>query len=104
VSSAIVPEAHATAFEPAEGWNHYGWSRLSHGQEVPMPHPHSDLPEGEHQEPDRSNIALWVLVGLMAFIVVGGLTYGLSHPAIYASNPPQTVGSAASHPQSGHPM
>ena len=53
---------------------------------------------------ERSDLALWILVCLMALIVVGGLTYGLSHPSIYSSNPPQTVGSAASHARSGHPM
>jgi hypothetical protein len=40
----------------------------------------------------------------MALIVVGGLVYGLSYPSIYATNPPQTVGSAASHSRSGHSM
>jgi hypothetical protein len=53
---------------------------------------------------ERSDAALWILVALMALIVVGGLTYGLSHPKIYSENPPQTVGSAASHARSGHPM
>jgi len=57
----------------------------------------SRQPEGE------GNVALWVVVSVMAAIVVGGLTYGLSHPAIY-DNPPQTVGSAAQHVRSGHPM
>jgi hypothetical protein len=53
---------------------------------------------------ERNDVALWILVGLMAMIVVGGLTYGLSHPSISSSNPPQTVGSAASHARSGHGM
>ena len=61
------------------------------------------VPELDPREPER-NVGLWILVGLMALIVVGGLAYGLSHPKIYASNPPQTVGSAASHARSGHPM
>jgi len=56
------------------------------------------------QSVERSDVALWLLVGFMALIVVGGLTYGLSHPDIYTSNPPQTVGSAAAHARSGHPM
>jgi len=58
-------------------------------------------------DPDRHSNqpapALWVVVGLMAAIVVGGLSYGLSHPSIY-TNPPQTVGSAAHHARSGHPL
>jgi hypothetical protein len=53
---------------------------------------------------ERNDVALWILVGVMALIVVGGLTYGLSRPEIYTSNPPQTVGSAAAHARSGHPM
>jgi hypothetical protein len=53
---------------------------------------------------ERNDVALWMLVGLMALIAVGGLVYGLSYPSIYATNPPQTVGSAASHARSGHPM
>lgn len=55
-------------------------------------------------QPTRNDVTLWILVGLMALIVVGGLVYGLSYPAIYASNPPQTVGSAAAHMRSGHPL
>jgi hypothetical protein len=55
-------------------------------------------------EPTRNDVTLWILVGLMALIVVGGLVYGLSYPEIYASNPPQTVGSAAAHMRSGHPL
>jgi hypothetical protein len=47
---------------------------------------------------------LWILVGLMVLIAVGGLAYGLAYPSIYATNPPQTVGSAAAHARSGHPM
>ena len=52
----------------------------------------------------RDNVGLWVVVGLMVTIVVGGLAYGLVHPYIYATNPPQTVGSAAAHARSGHPL
>ena len=52
----------------------------------------------------RDNTGLWVVVGLMVLIVVGGLAYGLAHPYIYATNPPQTVGSAAAHVRSGHPL
>jgi hypothetical protein len=55
-------------------------------------------------EPTRNDVTLWILVGLMALIVVGGLVYGLSYPTIYASNPPETVGSAAAHMRSGHPL
>jgi hypothetical protein len=60
-------------------------------------------PDRTPQEP-RRNAALWVVVGLMALIAVGGLTYGLSYPSLYASNPPQTTGSAAQHARSGHPL
>ena len=52
---------------------------------------------------ERNDVALWILMGIMALIVVGGLTFGLSHPGIY-NHPPQTVGSAAAHMRSGHPM
>ena len=47
---------------------------------------------------------MWILVGLMVLIAVGGLVYGLSYPSLYADNSPQTVGSAASHVRSGHPL
>jgi hypothetical protein len=53
---------------------------------------------------ERNDVALLILVSMMALIAVGGLVYGLSYPSIYANNPPQTVGSAASHARSGHPM
>jgi len=56
------------------------------------------------EEPSRNNVSLWILVGLMALIAVGGLVYGLSYPSLNASNPPQTVGSAPSHARSGHPL
>jgi len=52
----------------------------------------------------RNDVPLWILVGLMVLISVGGLAYGLMYPSIYATNPPQTVGSAAAHARSGHPM
>lgn len=61
-------------------------------------------PNKLEKPPERRNLALWLLMGFMALIVVGGLTYGLSHPRIYSENPPQTVGSAASHARSGRPM
>lgn len=62
-------------------------------------------PERSAQEvAARDNVGLWVVVGLMVLIVVGGLAYGLAHPYIYANNPPQTVGSAAAHARSGHPL
>jgi len=69
------------------------------GQEALMTHP-----DNHGREPERNTVALWIVAGLMALIVVGGLTYGLSHPSMYSSNPPQTVGSAAFHARSGHPM
>ena len=56
------------------------------------------------EEPSRNGVGLWILVGLMVLIAVGGLAYGLAYPKIYASDPPQTVGSAAAHARSGHPM
>ena len=59
-----------------------------------------ELPE----KPSRNDVSLWILVSLMALIAVGGLVYGLSYPSLHATNPPQTVGSAASHARSGHPM
>jgi hypothetical protein len=58
-------------------------------------------PDRLPEEPSRNDVSLWILVGLMALIVVGGLVYGLSYPSIYATNPPQTVGSAASNARSG---
>jgi hypothetical protein len=68
-------------------------------------------PDRKSQESARNQesvghdgVGLWILVGLMVLIAVGGLVYGLSYPSIYASNPPETVGSAASHVRSGHPM
>jgi hypothetical protein len=61
-------------------------------------------PDGTPQEPRHSDLPLWIMVGLMVLIAVGGLVYGLAYPSIYATNPPQTVGSAAAHARSGHPM
>jgi hypothetical protein len=55
---------------------------------------------GDH----RPSKALWVALGLMALIVVGGLTYGLSYRTIYASNPPQTTGSGGEHVRPNHPL
>jgi hypothetical protein len=55
---------------------------------------------GDH----RPNAALWVALGFMVLIVAGGLAYSLSFPSYYASNPPQTTGSAAQHSRSGHPL
>jgi hypothetical protein len=50
----------------------------------------------------RNDAAFWVIAGLMALIMVGGLAYGLSYPTLQASNPssPQTTGSGSrtSHP------
>lgn len=56
-----------------------------------MTDPDKNLDEG----PERSEAALWILMGLMALIVVGGLVYGFSYPSISATQPPQTVGSGA---------
>jgi uncharacterized membrane protein len=61
-------------------------------------------PDRLPDEPSRNDVSLWILVGLMVLIAVGGLVYGLSYHSIYATNPPQMVGSAASHARSGHPM
>ena len=55
-------------------------------------------------EPRRNDTALWVVVGLMALIAVGGLAYGLSYPSLTASNPLQTTGSAGEHARNGHPL
>ena len=62
------------------------------------------MPQRPPEEPSRNDVSLWILVSLMVLIAVGGLVYGLSYPSLYASNPPQTVGSAASHARSGHPL
>jgi hypothetical protein len=51
---------------------------------------------------EQDGVALWVVLGLMMLLAVGGLAYGLVYPSIYAANPPQTVGSAA--PRSGHSL
>jgi hypothetical protein len=61
-------------------------------------------PDRKPEEASRNDVSLWILVGLMVLIAVGGLVYGLSYPSLNASNPPQTVGSAASHARSGHPL
>jgi hypothetical protein len=61
-------------------------------------------PDRRPEEPSRNDVSLWILVGLMVLIAVGGLVYGLSFSSLNASNPPQTVGSAASHARSGHPL
>jgi hypothetical protein len=63
-----------------------------------------EMPKRTPEEPSRNDVSLWILVGLMVLIAVGGLVYGLSYPSLNASNPPQTVGSAASHARSGHPL
>jgi hypothetical protein len=61
-------------------------------------------PDRNSRQPERPDVSLWIVMGLMGLIVVGGLAYGLSYPSIYTTNPPQTVGSAAAHARSGHPM
>jgi len=62
------------------------------------------MPQRPPEEPSRNDVSLWILVSLMVLIAVGGLVYGLSYPSLYANNPPQTVGSAASHARSGHAL
>lgn len=69
-----------------------------------MTDPDMTDPDRMSEEPARNDVSLWILVSLMVLIAVGGLVYGLSYPSLYASNPPQTVGSAASHARSGHPL
>jgi hypothetical protein len=54
--------------------------------------------EPRFSEEPHNNAALWLVVGLMALIAVGGLAYGLSYPSLHASHPPQTTGSGAGHP------
>jgi hypothetical protein len=61
-------------------------------------------PDRKADEQDHPNAPLWAVVGVMVLISLGGLAYGLFYPSIYATNPPQTVGSAAAHARSGHPM
>jgi hypothetical protein len=60
------------------------------------------MPQRTPDEPSRNDVSLWILVGLMVLLAVGGLVYGLSYPSLNASNSPQTVGSAPSHDRSGH--
>ena len=60
-------------------------------------------PDRLPEEPRRNDVSLWILMGLMMMMAVGGLVYGLSYPSLYSGNP-QTVGSAASHIRPGHPM
>jgi len=60
-------------------------------------------PDRKPEQSERPDVSVWIVMGLVGFIVVGGLAYGLSYPSIY-SDPPQTVGSAAAHARSGHPM
>jgi hypothetical protein len=64
----------------------------------------SDPEKTPRKRIEQDDIALWILVGCLALIVVGGLVYGFSNPSIYTTNPPQTAGSAAQHARSGHPM
>ena len=62
------------------------------------------MPQRTPDEPSRNSVSLWILVGLMVLIAVGGLVYGLSYPSLTANDPPQTVGSAASHARSGNSL
>jgi hypothetical protein len=60
-------------------------------------------PDREFEKPvERDSVALWIVVGLMVLLAVGGLAYGLAYPSIYASNPTETVGSATPHARPGH--
>ena len=61
-------------------------------------------PDRTPDEPSRNDVSLWILVGLMVLIAVGGLVYGLSYPSLYATNPPQTVGSGPSQARPGPTM
>jgi hypothetical protein len=62
-------------------------------------------PDKEFEKPaERDGVALWIVLGLMMLLAVGGLAYGLVYPSIYATNPPETVGSAAPHARSSHPL
>jgi hypothetical protein len=61
-------------------------------------------PDKTPEEPTRDDVSLWILVGLLALIAVGGMVYGLSYPTLNASNPAHTVGSAMPHARSDHPM
>ena len=61
-------------------------------------------PDRNDGEPGQNVVSLWILVGLMALIAVGGLVYGLSYSSIYAANPPRTVGYATPDARSIHPM
>jgi hypothetical protein len=51
-------------------------------------------PDKAPHEPGNDKM-VWIVAAVMALIVVGGLTYGLSYPSLHASNPPQTTGSGA---------
>jgi hypothetical protein len=56
-------------------------------------------PDTNPQEPKSSDVALWLLIGLMILIAAGGLVYGFAYPSLHATNPPQTLGAAPSSPR-----
>ena len=61
-------------------------------------------PDRNPEDPRRNDTALWMLMGLMALVVVGGLAYGLSYPSLNPNNPAQTTGSGAGQVRPGHPL
>jgi hypothetical protein len=61
-------------------------------------------PDRNHENPRRNDATLWVLMGLMALVVVGGLAYGFSYPSFNPNNSAQTTGSGAGQVRPGHPL
>ena len=61
-------------------------------------------PDRNPEGPRRNDTALWMVMGLMALVVVGGLAYGLSYPSLNSNNSAQTTGSGTGHARPGHPL